>query len=72
MLKTTRSSDMSKLEVSNGNIEVIGYGVGASSKELVKKLGKFSTSQKLFKSKKNRQKIRIHLVLALKKPEQFF
>ena len=50
MLNTTRSPDMSKPEIRNGNGEVVGFGVGGGgSDELAKKLGK-SKGQKMSKS----------------------
>ena len=58
MLKTTRSPDVSRPEVGNGNSEVVGFGIGGGGEELAKKSGKSkaqktSKSQNLAKSRKS-------------------
>ena len=50
MLKTTESSNISRLEIWNGNGEVIGFGIGDSSEEFAKKSEKLSKGLKLSKS----------------------
>ena len=79
MLKTTRLPDVSKPEVENGDNEVVGFGVGGDEK-LAKKSGKSKgkKSKKSFKSQnstksgKNLSKSGIHLISALRRPNQAF
>ena len=60
MLKTTKSPNMSKSKIRNGNDEVVRFGVGSDgSEKLAKKLGKskgqnLAKFQKLSKSEKSK------------------
>ena len=57
MLKTTGSPDVSRLEVGNGDGEVIGFDIGGGGdNELAKKLGKLSKGLKLSKLGNSKRK----------------